>query len=95
MKITTNKQDFTGEEITVNVNKAKKSFKLYNEPFKLERVGKGKYSIVGVGWENPLGKIFEDENVPGDLRCYAWNDELERYGSNIYESAVRLLCNII
>lgn len=97
MKLTTNKSNWSGEEITVEVDRENLSWKQSGYEFHLEWVdypedvhhliGKGYYAIRGKGWDKPLGVV----NVDGE----AHSGDLEREATDPIEAAVKLLCNFI
>ncbi len=97
MLITTNKENWTGEEVTVKVNKAKRTFKLFDEEFKIKKETKGLYCITGKSWEYPLGRVYEHTHSykPEEQSFTAWNESIERNGKDIFEASIRFLCNII
>lgn len=92
MNITVNQENWTGREIKVKVNKTKRTFKLFGDNFKLEKKTKGYYHITGDQWDYSLGKVFvnEDGTASGSS-----NVGIERDGNNIFEAAIKVLCNIL
>lgn len=106
--LTFNKDNWSGEDITVKVRKGNK-FSLYDYDFSLvdvtpkdqgdEKPGDKFYfrklDIVGDGWEYPLGSI---QWFDGDKTKTAMDDPgfgIERDAFDPVEAAVKLLCNII
>jgi hypothetical protein len=109
MRMEINKADWSGETIKISVNLEKREFSLYGYRFKLVLKDESKcapwtwttYNIMGDNWEHPLGVVVqEDDEVKQTQTIEAWHGKisesnLSRTGSNIYEAAVKMLCNVI
>lgn len=93
MNITVNQENWTGGEIKVKVNKTKRTFKLFGYNFKLEKKAKDYYHITSDQWNYPLGEIFV--NDVGFAIAGSDNGCIEREGKNIFEAAIKVLCNIL
>lgn len=112
MIITTNQSNGSGKEISVMVNKTKRTFTLYDFRFKLVLTGDHAkdhypmkiYDLIEEHANLPFGKVVHNINNP---ESKFWNEEFEafensisednlsRAGKNIYEAAIKMLCNII
>ena len=96
MIIKCNKGNWSGKEITVNVNQKTKSFKLYDHKFIIEEHETSTkqfptFRIVSPNWSNPLatGCQFTDG-------LYGFfSGDISRENKNMYVAAVQLLNNII
>ncbi len=100
MRLTTNRSNWSGEEITVEVDRENLSWEQYGYRFHLERVdvaedmqdaiGPYYYEIHGNEWKYPLGtiRVF-------DGGADAANGDIQREAKDPIEAAVKLLCNIL
>lgn len=109
MRITLDKENWTGEKVTINVNQVKRSFSLNGCKVTLEQKDKTivedwewrTYNIMVDGWEYPLGVVVDHIDFAKDTQeIEAWHHEikegnLSRTGSSIYDAAAKMLCNVI
>lgn len=88
-QLTTNKSDWSGEEITVEVDRENLSWEQFGYKFHLKKADPelgDYYEIIGNEWEDPLGMVIDNSAYSGDM---------DRGGNDPIEAAVKLLCNII
>ena len=88
MKITTNKDNWSGEEITVKINQAKRSFSLFGYDFVLDKTSDLSkedhpvvfYDITSPSWDVPLGVVVHEIDAPNNRfqnESYeAWNGSI-------------------
>lgn len=99
--LTTNRQNWSGDTVTVKVDRQALSWIQFDYEFHLEFLpwpedvrdilGLGRYAIVSDQWSSPLGYVeaFDDDTF------MAAGSGLDRDARDPVEAAVRLLCNIL
>lgn len=88
-QLTVNKSNWSGEEITVEVDRESLSWEQFGYKFHLEKADSDLgdyYHIIGEGWDQPLGMVIDNS---------AYSGGMDRSGDDPIEAAVKLLCNII
>ena len=89
-KLIFNKANWSGEEITVNVNERKKEFSLFGYRFKIRQAGcRDVYKVLGDQWSEPLMKVFKIKDR------YITTSYAERESDNIFIAVIQSLCNTI
>jgi len=100
MKLIFNKDNWSGKETTITVNKQKKSFKLNGETFFLKVLNLGMkekpFKLIKIENEN-YGTLGASIFWPDDREFTFASDsgEINRMDVNPYVAAAKLLCNII
>lgn len=94
-KLTVNKGNWSGEEITVNVRKDN-SFKLFDYDFKLsakydEELGCTFYEVTSSSWDHALVTGYKDENG----MCFMSSSGVSREAKDPFEAAIQVLSNIL
>jgi hypothetical protein len=94
MRIKLNKENWSGEEITINVNRKTRSWKQFGYTFTLKPASNAKYEIWGSGWSSKVGTVTEELALDRPyFRATAF--ECSRTHENPFAAAAQLLCNII
>lgn len=107
--LTTNREDWSGKNIDVKVDRAKLAWEQYGYVFWLtfeewpadlqDILGKGRYKIHGDGWAEDyiLGTINCGPTAKGfnGAEFEATSDGLSRDAKDPIEAAVRLICNTV
>ena len=107
MKLTFNKEDWTGEEATINVNLKTRSWSQNDYRFSLRliqdtivenpdgsRLGRYQsFEIRGEGWDFPLGKVQRQEGLEETFE--ACDGTCSRRNADVFIAASQLLFNII
>lgn len=103
MRKTYNQGNWSGKEITVNINQKKRTFSLFGYDFQITKKNHGEgfvtYELLGNEWSYPLATCsmyVGDEFTKDDTYIFATEgDYSSRDSKDMYEAAVQLLCNII
>jgi hypothetical protein len=101
--LTTNRENWSGQAITVDVDRNALSWIQFGYRFWLEFrpwpaadqdiLGPGRYTIISDQWSSPLGYVDVAKGDDGELMAFSAN--LGRYATDPIEAAVKLLCNLL
>ena len=108
MKLTFNKDNWSGEDITINVNQNKKTFGLYGYDFKLKKDATAstalfeKFDVFSPDFhrgEYPVATVtkFTDDDFweAYDFDNHPLYGGISRTAKNMYEAVTKYLCNVI
>jgi hypothetical protein len=103
--LNTNKSNWTGGSITVDVSPDGMAFEMYGYSFVIEQTYEDEFctmwNVYGDGWSGRLAFVTKEKARPGwrDDNAYAFADgmaeEMHREAPSVIEAVVKLLCNII
>lgn len=99
MRLTLNKENWSGEQITINVNQKTRSWSQFGYRFELRLKEDSdsctRYEIWGDGWDFALGTVTRYFYIEDTFDASTHSGDCIRTHENPFAAAAQLLCNII